>query len=41
MAVDQQRYAFIVGLLGVTGEMDLADMREAENRRDIRSAEKP
>ena len=30
MAVDQQRVAFVVGLLGMSGEMDLADLRQRE-----------
>ena len=37
VAVDQQPLAFIVGLFGMTGQMNLADTLRAENRTDSRA----
>ena len=35
MAVDQKTLAFIVALLGMAGQVDLADLREREIRQII------
>jgi len=39
MAVDQQQVAFIVALLGMTGEMDLADTRQRKIREIVERGE--